>query len=322
MQPHLVFTIEGERFGLPANVVEEVVDVPVIRRLAGMPSHVAGVLYHRGGWLPAIDAAPRLGLEARTDRPASMVIKRGGSRFALVADAVLGIRAWLDTPDFAVVTTDLGLVTPIDTNQLFRAEFELEEELAPMPGSTTTVSIVIFKMNGEEFGIEISNVVEVLEYREPSRVPRAPDFIDGVIRIRDTVLPIIDLRKRMEIAHSAPTADTRIVVVLIDEERVGMLVDSVVEVAHVRSENVAKPPNFFRGLPAEYLQGLAHVGERLIIVLRIDRILTSQERIAMLRADFAEASEDEIDTDREMMAIGRADMEMGRPEKKRGRRST
>lgn len=321
MQPHLVFTIEGERFGLPANVVEEVVDVPLIRRLAGMPSHVAGVLYHRGGWLPAIDAAPRLGLEARKERAASMVIKRGRSRFALVADAVLGIRTWQDTPDFAVVTTDLGLVTPIDTSLLFRSELDLEEELEPMAASSMTVSIVIFKMNGEEFGTEISNVVEVLEYREPARVPRAPDFIDGVVQIRDTVLPIIDLRKRMEIPPSGPTADTRIVVVLIDEERVGMLVDSVVEVAHIRAENVAKPPSFFRGLPAEYLQGLARIGERLVIVLRIDRILTSQERIAMLRADFAEAAADEIDMDREMMAIGRAELEMGRPEKKRGRRS-
>lgn len=321
MQPHLVFTIEGERFGLPANVVEEVVDVPVIRRLAGMPAHVAGVVYHRGGWLPAIDPAPRLGLAARKDRAASMVIKRGRSRFALVVDAVLGIRNWLDTPDFAVVTTDLGLVTPIDTNLLFRSELDLEEETEPMAASTTTVSIVIFKMNGEEFGTEISNVVEVLEYREPARVPRAPDFIDGVVQIRDMVLPIIDLRKRMEIPQSGPTADTRIMVVLIDEERVGMLVDSVVEVVHVRSENVAQPPTFFRGLPAEYLQGLARIGERLVIVLRIDRILTSQERIAMLRADFSEAAEDEIDMDREMMAIGRAERELGRSEKKRGRRS-
>lgn len=321
MFPHLVLAIEGERFGMPANLVEEVIEAPVVRHLAGMPAHVAGVLYHRDAWLPVIDAAPRLGLNARHQRKAAVLIRRGRSRFALIVDQVEGIRDWTDTSDLSVITTDLGLVTPIDPNLLFRAELDLEEEAEPMAAASTTVTIVIFKMNGEEFGTDISNVVEVLEYRAPAHVPRAPEFIDGVVQIRDTVLPIIDLRKRMEIPVSPPTADTRIVVVLIDEERVGLLVDSVVEVAHVRAENIAKPPSFFRGLSAEYLHGLARIGERLVIVLRIDRIMTSQERIALLRADFSESAHDEIDLDHEMMAIGRADMEMGR-DKKRGRRST
>jgi purine-binding chemotaxis protein CheW len=76
--------------------------------------------------------------------------------------------------------------------------------------------------------------------------------------------------------------------VLIDDERVGLLVDSVVEVAHLSSNDVSEPPAFFRGVAAEYLQGLARTGERLIIVLRLERILTSQERIALLRAELSQ----------------------------------
>lgn len=289
MDSYLVFSTEGERFGLPASVVEEVIDAPNIRHVGGMPDHVAGVIHHRGSWLPAIDAAPRLGLTARGGRATAIVLRRGSGRFALTADNVLGIRE-IDQPDeMGVATTDLGLVSPIDPHLLFRSEMALEEEVTDMTAASAMVSIVIFKMNGEEFGTEISNVVEVLEYREPSHVPRAPDFIEGVLQVRDAVLPVIDLRKRMDVPVSAATPDTRIVVVLIDEERIGLLVDSVVEVAHMRADNVSQPPAFFRGLSAEYLQGLARIGEtRMVIVLRLERILTSQERIALLRAEFTE----------------------------------
>src|SRR5205085_6204583 len=102
-----------------------------------------------------------------------------------------------------------------------------------------------------------------------------------------------DLRKRLEVPVSPPTADTRIIVVLIDEERVGLLVDSVVEVVHVSADNVSQPPAFFRGVSSEYLQGLARMGERLVIVLRLERVLTSQERIALLRADLSDMEMEE-----------------------------
>lgn len=295
MDSHLVFATDGERFGLPADVVEEVLDYPAIRHLAGMPDHVAGVLYHRGAWLPAIDAAPRFGLRPRNGRDAALVVKRGRSRFALTADAVLGIREWATTPEQTVVATDLGLVTPVDPSLLFRSDVVLDEEVESMPAASTNVSLVIFKMQGEEFGADIGNVVEVLEYRPPVHVPRAPEFVEGVVHIRDSVLPIIDLRKRMEIATSDPSPDTRIIVVLIDEERVGLLVDAVVEVAHIAADRVSQPPAFFRGVSAEYLQGLARVGDRLVIVLRLERILTSQERIALLRADLSDHEMEEAE---------------------------
>lgn len=316
MHAHLVFSTERENFALPAKFVEEVLDRPRIFHLAGMPDHIAGVLLHRGAWLPAIDAGPRLGLAARSGREAALVVRRGGARFALTADVVLGIREWQEAAELGVVITDLGLVTPVDPNLLFRSETNLAEEVAVMPALSPTVSLVVFRMHGEDFGTDIANVVEVLEYREPVHVPRAPDFVEGVVPVRDSVLPIIDLRKRMEIPCGAPTADTRLIVVLIDDERVGLLVDSVLEVVHVTSDQVSAPPAFFRGVSAEYLQGLARVGERLVIVLRLERILTSQERIALLRADLANVELEEA----ELVPAGSLPPEPDKP--KRGRRKT
>ena len=288
---YVVFETENERFGLPADTVAEVLDNFRIRHLAGMPAHVAGVILHRERWLPAIDAAVRLGLPGRDNRAAALVIKRGTSRFVLMADAVLGIRAWHDDSD--VIKTDIGLVTPINPESLFQNELQLTAEEETMSTATSTTTIVVFRMGGEEFGTEIGNVVEVLEYRDPVRVPKAPDFLEGVIYVRDSIMPVIDLRKRMEIQVTPATADTRFLVVLIDEERVALLVDAVVEVAHLRGDALVDPPPFFRGVAAEYLHGLGKLRDRMVIVLKIDRILTSQERIALLRADYKQEQMDE-----------------------------
>lgn len=288
---YLVFTTENERFGLPAHLVAEVVDEVNVRKLAGLPAHVAGVVLHRGKWLPAIDVAVRLGLPKSDDRAAALVINRGGRRFIMLADHVVGIRTWDDASD--IIRTDVGLVTPISPDSLFQSEFELaaEEEVMAPPDKLTTV--VVFRMGGEEFGTEISSVVEVLEYRPPVRMPRAPAFLEGVIYLRDAILPVIDLRKRMELTPAEPTAETRYLVALIDEERVALLVDAVVEVVHLRGDQLSDPPQFFRGVAAEYLHGLGRAGDRVVIVLRLARILTSEERIALLRSDYRSEQMDE-----------------------------
>jgi purine-binding chemotaxis protein CheW len=288
---YVVFQTEKERFGLPAHLVAEVLDEVRVRKLAGMPQHIAGVLLHRDRWLPAIDAAVRLGLPKRDNRAAAMVIKRGASRFVLMADEILGIRGWNESTD--IIKTDIGLVTPINPDSLFHNELQLAEEEEVMMTATSTTTIVVFRMGDDEFGTEISNVVEVLEYREPVRLPKAPEFLEGVIYLRETILPVIDLRKRMEIEVGPPTSETRFLVVLIDDERVALLVDAVVEVAHLRGNDLADPPPFFRGVSAEYLQGLGKVRDRVVIVLKVDRILTSQERIALLRADYKQEQMDE-----------------------------
>jgi purine-binding chemotaxis protein CheW len=288
---YVVFQTENERFGLPADTVAEVLNDVQVRHLAGMPAHVAGVVLHRERWLPAIDAAVRLGLPARDKRAAALVIKRGPSRFILMADEVLGIRAWHDESD--VIKTDMGLVTPIHPESLFQNELQLTAEEDDMSTATSTTTIVVFRMGGEEFGTEIGNVVEVLEYRAPVRVPKAPDFLEGVIYLRDSILPVVDLRKRMEIPTTPPTADTRFLVVLIDEERVALTVDAVVEVAHLRGADLAEPPPFFRGVAAEYLHGMGKLRDRMVIVLKVERILTSQERIALLRAEYKQDQLDE-----------------------------
>lgn len=288
---YVVFATEQERFGVPADLVAEVLDNINVRHLAGLPAHIAGVMLHRDRWLPAIDAAVRLGLPGAKRRAAALVIKRGTSRFILLADEVLGIRSWQDETD--VIRTDVGLVTPIDPEALFQNEWEQQAETEGAMAPDTSTTIVVFHMAGEEFGTDIGKVVEVLEYRPPVRLPKLPAFLEGVIYLREDMLPVIDLRKRMELPAGPPGPDTRYLVALIDEERVALLVDAVAEVAHLRGAELAEPPAMFRGLSAEYLRGLGKVRGRVVIVLELERILTSEERITLLRADYKSEQLDE-----------------------------
>src|SRR5690606_2176010 len=162
-----------------------------------------GVVLHHERWLPAIDAAPRLGLTARAQRDAALVIKRGTGRFVLLADAILGIQAWDEDSD--IIATDAGLVTPILPETLFQNELGLAAEGEPEMNASTTATVVVFRMDSDEFGTDISQVIEVLEYRPPVRLPRLPQFLEGVIYVRDEMLPVIDLRKRMELPAAEPT---------------------------------------------------------------------------------------------------------------------
>lgn len=306
---YVVFAAGNERFGLPADSVAEVLDTVKVRHLAGLPEHVAGVVLHREQWLPAIDAAARLGLPPGASHEAALVVKRGAGRFILLANAVLGIRSWNDESD--VVKTDLGLVTPIHPAALFRNELELTAEETIVTPTNATTTVIVFKMGADEFGTEIGNVMEVLEYRPPVHVPRAPAFLEGVIYLRESILPVIDLRKRMEIEGTSPTADTRYLVVLIDGEKVALLVDAVVEVVHLHTNELSEPPAFFRGLSAEYLHGLGRVRDRVVIVLKLDRILTSEERITLQRAEY---KADQMDEDAFVTTL---DDDFGKRKKKR-----
>jgi purine-binding chemotaxis protein CheW len=143
------------------------------------------------------------------------------------------------------------------------------------------VQLVTFKVGGEEFGLDVFQVHEILRYQLPTTVPRAPKFVEGVLDVRGTLVPIVDLRRRFETRQAPADDDTRIVVVDHAAERLGLVVDSVTEVLRAPETAVAPPPSYIRGLAAEYLRGIVRLGERLVILLELDKILSSEERIAL-----------------------------------------
>lgn len=151
--------------------------------------------------------------------------------------------------------------------------------------TTGTIQLVSFRLDKEEYGIEITRVREIILLGEITRIPQTPDYIKGLINLRSTVIPIVDLRLRFGLAEGERTDDTRIMVVNLDGRTIGIIVDAVSEVLRVAQEQIAPPPPTVATLGQEYLTGLVRLQERLLILLDIDRLFASEhlaelERVA------------------------------------------
>ncbi|HET9294779.1 MAG TPA: chemotaxis protein CheW [Gemmatimonadales bacterium] len=145
------------------------------------------------------------------------------------------------------------------------------------------IQVVIFRTGTQEFALEISQVERILRYQRPAALPNAPDFLEGVIQYGDGVAPVVDLRKRLGL--DAPVLeDTRLMVVMVDGQRVGMLVDQVREVARIDSRAIAAPPPMVRGLAAKYIAGVLTIGERTIVLLHTGRLFSTKERLKLEEA--------------------------------------
>jgi purine-binding chemotaxis protein CheW len=149
--------------------------------------------------------------------------------------------------------------------------------------NTETSKLVIFRLGDVLFAADIFAVERVLRYQSARGVPDLPPWIEGVIEYQKRVIPVVNLRRRFELPERAPANDTRIVVLTSNGEWIGVVVDSVVEVSSVDPSNVSPAPTFFRGLAGEFLKGILRrgEGERLVIVLDVEHILSATEQIAL-----------------------------------------
>ena len=134
--------------------------------------------------------------------------------------------------------------------------------------------VVAFKLRNEEYGFSILNVQEIKGLTDITRVPFAPEFIKGVINLRGSVLPVIDLKKRLGLDDTPYTANTRIVIVQYDEVAVGMLVDAVTEVRTINADDIDTSRTVTgNDSNSKFISGIGKVDDRLIIQLNLSEII-------------------------------------------------
>lgn len=151
----------------------------------------------------------------------------------------------------------------------------LVQELAHREGSGT-LQLVSFRLGQEEYGVEITKVQEIILMGEITKVPQTPEYIKGLINLRSSVIPIVDLRLRFGLPPQDTTDETRIMVVNVRGKTIGIIVDAVSEVLRISKDQIAPPPPTVAGLGREYLTGLVKLDKRLLILLDIERILDEQ----------------------------------------------
>jgi purine-binding chemotaxis protein CheW len=138
-----------------------------------------------------------------------------------------------------------------------------------------------FSLAEEEYGIGILKIKEIIGMMAITVVPKTPRFVKGVVNLRGKVIPVVDLRLRFDMEAADYTERTCIIVVEIDSRTgtvlIGLVVDSVSEVLHIRAENIEAPPTFGNDLDTEYILGMAKIGNGVKILLDIDRVLGADE---------------------------------------------
>ncbi len=141
--------------------------------------------------------------------------------------------------------------------------------------------LVVFDLNEEAYGVDISQVREIIRMQEITRVPRAPDFIEGVINLRGKVIPVVDLRARFSMPSTERTEEHRICVVDVDGQDIGMVVDAVKEVSRIPSSSIEPPSSVITTNDSEYLTGIVKTDEKLIILLDIAKVISNSEADAL-----------------------------------------
>lgn len=137
--------------------------------------------------------------------------------------------------------------------------------------------VAVALIGEEEFGIDITKIVEILKKQKVFQLPNLPDFLSGVINLRGEIIPIVDLRKRFGIEDIKGKG--RIVVIRFGKEKIGLYVDDIKEIVNLDPSEISAPPSIFKGLKTEYMTGIGQKDERIIVILNLDRILTTEEQI-------------------------------------------
>jgi purine-binding chemotaxis protein CheW len=139
------------------------------------------------------------------------------------------------------------------------------------------MQLVGFDVGGEEFGLEILRVQEIIRIQQLTRVPNSPTFVDGVINLRGKVIPVVGLRKCLGLEDRPHDKQTRIVVVEVSGNILGFIVDSVSEVLRIPVETIEPPPRLGK-VEREYVSGVGKLDDRLLILLDLDRLMSDADK--------------------------------------------
>ena len=139
------------------------------------------------------------------------------------------------------------------------------------------IQLVGFRLDNEDYAIAITKIQEIILIKPITRIPQVPDFIEGLINLRGSVIPIVNLRKRFGLMPRELDDETRIIVVNVHDKTVGCIVDAVTQVMRINRDQIQPPPLGVLAVNHRYLAGLAKLDDRLMIILEIEKLFEAEE---------------------------------------------
>jgi purine-binding chemotaxis protein CheW len=323
------FAVEGQEYALPIDQVQEIVQAPEsVSHVPNAGSRVLGVIDLRGRLLPVVSMRRVFGLPVTPLEPQNriVVVSIGGGVVGVVMDTVrevLRVPHQLVAPLPSVVAGEgrktevesvcrledgKRLVSVLSVNRMFdspevRNEIDgyRQEDEPDMPDDPTSADdgrgdeelFVVFRLDDEEYAVDVDAVQEIIRVPETLiRVPKSYDFVEGLVNLRGTVLPVVDLRTRLGLGRTERDERQRIVVLIIGGVRTGFIVDSVAEVARV-GRNVLEPAPELSAEQARVVSRVANLPDqqRMLLLVQVDQLLAAGQ--ADRAAELCEPAADE-----------------------------
>ena len=152
-------------------------------------------------------------------------------------------------------------------------------EAASRRGDNPIIQLVGFRLDSEDYAIAITKIQEIILMKPITRIPQVPDFIEGLINLRGSVIPIVNLRKRFGLPSREVDDETRTIVVNVHDKTVGCIVDAVTQVMRINRDQIQPPPLSVLSVAHQYISGLARLDDRLLIILEIERLFDEQSPV-------------------------------------------
>lgn len=147
-----------------------------------------------------------------------------------------------------------------------------------------SIQYVIFRLDDEEYGLDIMNVHGIEKRQQVVKIPNTPAYIEGIINLRQEVLPVYNLRKKFSLKNAEMTNDSKIIVTQANDMAIGFIVDSVAEILHIEDEVIQETPKIISGVDRKYIKSVAKLEDRMVIILDIDLVLNEEEQKAIIES--------------------------------------
>lgn len=139
------------------------------------------------------------------------------------------------------------------------------------------IQVVVFKLNNQLFGVETAQVKVIERFKETTKVPKMPDYIHGIINLRGSVIPVIDLNRKFEIGETEITKKTKIIITEIDGRPVGYIVNDVVEILKLSEDECEATPTVIHSHASNFIKRVGKKGDKLVSVIDFASVLTDEE---------------------------------------------
>lgn len=303
-RPFVTFRLGTESFGIALHEVEEIVELPTVTKVPDAPDYVLGVICLRDQVMPLIDLSEILSIDqGQTERLRDKVVllSFGAAKIGVVVDDIEEILRVQDDqvlpppqtlseaerehlegilllPGRMVSLINvLKIITGDDQEKIAAMGQGLGQSDARTQESIPSLELVVFRLGPESYGLRLHEVREIIMVGQITPVPRAPQFVDGVLNLRGEVMPVVDLRTRFGLARVEATSISRILITSIGGVFTGLVVDAVDEVRPVDLHRFGPPPSVTAVGANRYIEKVARLDNGMIFLLELKQLLTDTE---------------------------------------------